>query len=75
MAGEKQSSGTKCLSCNRQLTWLDQKQQFGRAINKYGLSVEEAKKITPRCGKCLTELYGTSRAAVHARKLKSWGAR
>jgi hypothetical protein len=45
-----------CADCNGRVTWSGQRRQFGRAVQDYGLTPEEAKQIMPRCGKCLTEL-------------------
>jgi hypothetical protein len=45
-----------CLGCGFRLTWSEQRRQFARAIQKYGQTAEEAKKIMPRCGACLTDL-------------------
>lgn len=44
---------TRCLSCNHPITWAEQKKQFGRLVRK-GLSSEQAKRLLPWCGKCVT---------------------
>ena len=44
----------QCLRCNQQMTWAEQRRQFGRLI-RYGWTPEEAKRLTPRCQKCVTE--------------------
>jgi hypothetical protein len=54
------------------MTWAKHKQQFARAIKVYGLTPEQAKKATPRCGKCLTALLSQQARAVKVRALKSF---
>lgn len=45
----------KCSRCGQPLTWAAVRVQFGRMIRR-GLTAEEAKKYSPRCGKCTTIL-------------------
>jgi hypothetical protein len=45
---------TTCLDCHCCMTWAAQRKQFGRAIKKFGFTVDEAKTLMPRCQKCLT---------------------
>jgi hypothetical protein len=59
----------KCIACGLpKMTWADQRRQYGRAIRK-GLTPDEAKRIMPRCQKCMTEFFGDQRhvARVPAR--------
>lgn len=44
---------TVCLQCGYSITWATQRQQFGRLMRK-GFSVEDARKLLPRCQVCLT---------------------
>jgi hypothetical protein len=64
----------KCLNCDFPITWDEQRRSYARAIQRYGLSPEEAKRIMPRCGKCLTELLNPGRrrgvAAPYHRPLR-----
>jgi hypothetical protein len=56
-----QSPTIKCLGCGwTKMTWREQRQQYGRAIRR-GLSADEAKKLMPRCQKCVTEILGNGR--------------
>jgi hypothetical protein len=41
------------LNCGRTITWDEQRRQFGRAIQTYNYTVEEAKRLMPRCSHCL----------------------
>jgi hypothetical protein len=45
----------KCLRCQNPMTWADQRRQYGRAM-RAGMTVEEARRILPRCQKCMTVL-------------------
>jgi hypothetical protein len=48
----------KCLGCGApKLTWAEHRRQYGRAL-KRGLTPEEAKKLMPRCQKCMTTALG-----------------
>jgi hypothetical protein len=44
-----------CLNCGLGygVTWEQQRRQFGRLIRR-GFTAEQAKKILPRCQKCVT---------------------
>lgn len=44
---------TKCVRCQCQVTWAEQRKQFNRCLNK-GMSRDKAKLLMPRCQKCLT---------------------
>jgi hypothetical protein len=48
------TNNNKCRGCGYPLTWARQKQQFARAVHRYGLTPEQAQQVMPRCGKCLT---------------------
>ena len=57
-------SNTHCADCGLiALTWAEQRRQFAREIQCYGLTPEEAKQTMPRCGKCLIELVVTKGSA------------
>jgi hypothetical protein len=44
----------KCSNgCGRRMTWAETRVQYGRMI-KRGCSVEESKRRSPICGKCVT---------------------
>jgi hypothetical protein len=44
----------KCIECGQPVNWRDQRRQFARAIQTYGLTPEQAKQVMPRCQKCTT---------------------
>ena len=47
----------KCLYCRRAITWAEQRRQLGRLIRRGGtITYDEAKRLMPRCQKCLTVL-------------------
>jgi hypothetical protein len=48
-----------CAVCSRGLTWAEQKRQYGRAL-RAGLASDEAKRLMPRCQKCLTDILRCS---------------
>jgi hypothetical protein len=48
----------RCLACNYPITWAEQRQQYARAI-RYGFSPDEAKRIIPRCYRCVAILLRT----------------
>jgi uncharacterized protein with PIN domain len=52
----------RCLHCNRELTWAEQRRQFGRVM-RTGLTVEEARALLPRCQKCMTLVLEARRRA------------
>jgi hypothetical protein len=45
---------TKCVDCGWNISWSEQRRQFARASQKYGLTPDEAKKAMPRCQICTT---------------------
>lgn len=44
-----------CLDCGYPMTWDAERRQFGRLL-KRGLVADEAKRLLPRCQKCITQL-------------------
>jgi hypothetical protein len=55
-----------CKACTvTMLTWSEQKRQFARCIQKYGLTKDEAAKLMPRCQKCVTEVLGKRAPSVY----------
>ena len=50
------TTGNPCQGCGYRITWAEQRRQFGRAIQRYGVTPEDAKKLMPRCEKCLTKI-------------------
>ena len=61
---EHRAARIPCQGCMNHLTWAEQRQQYGRAIKRYGLTPEEAKKLMPLCGKCLTAKLGKRTVAA-----------
>jgi hypothetical protein len=51
------TTGNPCQDCGYRITWAEQRRQYARAIQRYGVSSEAAKKLMPRCEKCLTETF------------------
>ena len=52
-------NSTECRGCDTQMTWAEQRRQFGRACAA-GLTAEDAKAQMPRCQRCTTTmLLGT----------------
>jgi hypothetical protein len=47
------SSKALCSGCGRQMTWEQQRRQYGRLL-RAGKAPVEAKALTPRCQKCVT---------------------
>jgi hypothetical protein len=47
-------TGNPCRGCGYRITWAEQRRQYARAIQRYGVTPEAAKELMPRCGKCLT---------------------
>jgi hypothetical protein len=52
--------GTRCLRCGTQMTWSEQRRQFGRLLRR-GLTTTDAKALMPRCQICLTAILGRKR--------------
>ena len=44
----------RCVSCGLTLNWTQQTWQYGRAV-RAGVPPDQAKKLTPRCQKCMTK--------------------
>jgi hypothetical protein len=66
---EQQYYKEKCIGCGSpRLTWAEQRRQYGRAIRR-GLTPDEAKRLMPRCQKCLTVMLGDDRHRNARKKL------
>lgn len=50
-------SKSRCQSCKMPVTWMEQKRQFARCLQK-GMTAEQAQAILPRHQKCLTQFLG-----------------
>ena len=44
---------TKCLGCQRRMTWAEQRVQFGRLLRR-AFTVDQSRRVLPRCQKCVT---------------------
>jgi hypothetical protein len=58
----KRIKAKTCLDRGREMTWAEQRRQFGRAI-RAGLTADEVKTLTPRCQKCMTLVLEARRRA------------
>lgn len=43
----------RCTQCHNPMTWAHQRVQYGRLL-RLGLKPEHAKRLLPRCHKCIT---------------------
>jgi hypothetical protein len=62
----------RCRDCHNPMTWADQRYQFVRLIRR-GLTSDDAKRLMPRCQKCVTSKY-RAHGRRCALKLASGGA-
>jgi hypothetical protein len=66
-------SPIRCRRCGNPITRDQQRRQFGRAIQTYGLTPDEAKRLMPRCQKCLTEMFNPERKRRPPKPLRAMG--
>jgi hypothetical protein len=64
----------RCQNCNCEMTWSEQKRQFGRMLRK-GLSIEDAGRLSPRCSKCVTQFFRPNEALIQAQILAEIASR
>lgn len=56
---------TKCLGCQRRMTWAEQRVQFGRLLRR-AFTVDQTRRVLPRCQKCVTTWLRSQAAAAGA---------
>jgi hypothetical protein len=55
LAKRRAISSQRCTNCGRfAVNWHEAKASYARMI-KRGMTPEQAKNLSPRCGKCVTE--------------------
>jgi hypothetical protein len=46
-----------CLGCGYLMNWYERRIQFGRLVKRLNVTPEEAKRLMPRCSRCISALF------------------